>query len=278
MSATWDSAEPPPVPRLTPLGRLLIALRLPAIGVIIFGGLPLLLLARGVERPICGARRPVSSWIARLAMRASLRLTGLRLKVRGRRMGAPGAIVANHSSWLDIFVLNGRENTFFIAKSEVAGWPGIGTAARAAGTLFVKRDPRESQRQQRILEERLRAGHHLCFFPEGTSTDGSRVLPFKSTLFAAFREASLRDRLWIQPVSLVYHAPPGQDARVYGWWGDMDFAPHMIRILGLTRRGTVELIYHDALKVADFPDRKTLARAAGDAVREGVEEARRRPA
>ena len=82
---------------------------------------------------------------------------------------------------------------------------------------------------------RLLAGHKLLFFPEGTSTDGLRVLPFKSTLFAAFFEPELHHTMWIQPVSVVYYAPVGEEARFYGWWGDMEFAPHLLKTLAARR-------------------------------------------
>lgn len=273
MSLTWESVDPPPRPRVTPLGWALVALRLPAVALLIFGLLPVFLLVRAVERPLCGSRRPASPRISRFALRNALRVMGLRLRVEGRPMGVPGAIVANHSSWLDIFALNGGEPVYFVAKEEVARWPGIGFGARAIGTLFVRRDRRDARNQQQALERRLLAGHHLCFFPEGTSTDGRRVLPFKSTLFSAFLHAELRERLWIQPVSVTYHPPAGADPRLYGWWGDMDFATHLVRIMGHVRRGDVVLNYRPPLRVADFADRKALAQAAGESVRVGVEEA-----
>jgi lyso-ornithine lipid O-acyltransferase len=93
-----------------------------------------------------------------------------------------GALVANHASWLDIFTLNACDRIYFVSKSEVAGWPGIGWLARATGTVFINRQGREAQMQKLLFEARLRAGHRLLFFPEGTSTDGQRVLDFKSTL------------------------------------------------------------------------------------------------
>lgn len=119
-------------------------------------------------------------------------------------------------------------------------------------------------------------GHKLVFFPEGTSTDGLRVLPFKSTLFAAFFEENLREDIWIQPVSVNYHAPAGEEARFYGWWGDMAFAPHLLKALGARRQGCITVVYHTPLRVRDYADRKVLAKEAEVAVRSGlrVEEGR----
>ena len=197
---------------------------------------------------------------------------GLRVVRRGQPMTGEGAIVANHSSWLDIFVLNASDRVYFVSKAEVAGWAGIGWLARATGTVFIARKGSEAKAQAELFETRLHAQHRLLFFPEGTSTDAIRVVPFKSTLFAAFFADGLRDRLSIQPVSVVYHAPPGQDPRFYGWWGDMDFASHFLRMLATWRHARVEVTFHDPVAVAAFPDRKALAayceaviRAAHDA-------------
>lgn len=182
-------------------------------------------------------------------------------------MSQPGAVVANHSTWLDIFTLNAGKRIFFVSKAEVARWAGIGWLARATGTVFITRDRREARAQKAIFEERLTIGHKLLFFPEGTSSDGQRVLPFKSTLFAAFFSDDLRDLVWVQPVTVVYTAPDGQPENFYGWWGDMDFGPHLLKILAASPQGRVDVYCHDPVRVADFADRKTLAQSCEDAVR-----------
>jgi 1-acyl-sn-glycerol-3-phosphate acyltransferase len=194
---------------------------------------------------------------------------GLRLTVGGQQMQKRGALVANHSSWLDIFVLNSRKNIYFVSKSEVARWPGIGWLARATGTVFIRRNAREAKAQTKVFEDRLLAGHKLLFFPEGTSTDGLRVLPFKSTLYAAFFSENLRQEMWIQPVSVVNYAPAGESARFYGWWGNMDFGSHLIKTLAAKRQGRVDLMYHPPLRVSDFENRKALALKTESLVREG---------
>ena len=176
-------------------------------------------------------------------------------------------MVANHSSWLDIFALNAEKRVYFVSKDEVASWPGIGWLAKATGTVFIRRDARQAAEQKRVFEELLSAGQKLLFFPEGTSTDGLRVLPFKPTLFAAFFAENLRDLLWVQPVTVVYHAPRGEEPRFYGWWGDMDFGAHLLKTLGASPQGRVEVWWHDPVKVSDFADRKVLARHCEAAVR-----------
>lgn len=267
MKGTWDADEPEEPVRIGPAGWLSVVLRGLAVGTVVFGGLAVLLLLRLFEKPLHGLQRPWTPYVTQSVCRVALVLMGLRLTVHGQQMQHHGAIVANHSSWLDIFVLNSRKNIYFVSKSEVAGWPGIGWLARATGTLFIRRDPREARAQTKLFEDRLLAGHKLLFFPEGTSTDGLRVLPFKSTLYAAFFSEHLKHRIWVQPVTLVYHAPKGASPRFYGWWGDMDFGSHLLKTLAAKRQGRIELIYHAPLRIDDFPNRKTLARATEDIVR-----------
>ena len=168
-------------------------------------------------------------------------MMGLKRHVSGSPSPERGAYVANHSSWLDIFVLNASKRIYFVAKEEVHGWPGIGWLARGTGTVFIRRDRRDAKRQQEMFEDRLRAGHHLLFFPEGTSTDGQRVLPFKTTLFAAFTTEAMRDFLTVQPITLRYHAPDGEDPRFYGWWGEMGFGFGLLKVLAALPSGRQHL-------------------------------------
>lgn len=266
---TW-AGDPPPEP--VPYGILAafrILRRAIPILVSILAGLVLLLSLRLIERPLFGLHRPWTPWITQAVCRLTLIFLGLRFHRTGRPMDGQGAIVANHSSWLDIFVLNASDRIYFVSKSEVANWPGIGTLARATGTLFIARDPRAARDQTKLFEKRLLDGQRLLFFPEGTSTDGLRVLPFKSTLFAAFFAPELHENMAIQPVSVTYHASEGCDPRTYGWWGDMNFGSHLLATLALPRQGRVEVTYHAPLPVPDFDSRKALAHAAETCIRDG---------
>jgi 1-acyl-sn-glycerol-3-phosphate acyltransferase len=254
----WQTA-PHPHRRLGPGDWLRVMWRGTLIGVLTYGGLAVLLLVRLVEAPLCGQNRPVTPWITQWVCRQALRLMRLPLTVHGTPMTRPGAVVANHSSWLDIFALNACQRVYFVAKSEVSGWPGIGWLARATGTVFINRKGVEAKVQQRLFEDRLLAGHRLLFFPEGTSTDAVRVLPFKSSLFQAFFAPALAPVLHVQPVTVVFHAPQGQDPRHYGWWGEMDFASHLLQTLATARQGRVELTFHPEVPVDAFRDRKELA-------------------
>ena len=269
MNMTWDGAPPPDHVPTGPVAILRMIWRGIGIILIIVVGLVLLVPLRWIERPLFGLHRPWTPWITQVVCRLSLFWLGLSYRRTGAPMQGQGAIVANHSSWLDIFVLNAADRIYFVSKSEVAGWPGIGTLARATGTLFIARDPRQAKAQIDLFEKRLLAGQRLLFFPEGTSTDGLRVLPFKTTLFAPFFADDLHAYLAVQPVTVVYHAPAGRDVRTYGWWGDMEFGTHLLATLALPRHGRVEVMYHPSLTVSEFAHRKALAAAAEADVRAG---------
>ncbi|GAA6165309.1 lysophospholipid acyltransferase family protein [Pelagimonas sp. KU-00592-HH] len=270
MSATWSGdGDYPEDKKIGPMGWLRVVLRGLVLGTLVFGCLGILLLVRLIEKPIHGVHRPWTPWITQFVCRNAFRILGIPFSSRGTLMKERGAVVANHSSWLDIFALNARKRIYFVSKAEVANWPGIGWLAKATGTVFINRDRREAAKQKQVFEERLLAGHKLLFFPEGTSTDAIRVLPFKTTLFAAFFTEELREKLWVQPVTVLYHAPDGADTRFYGWWGDMDFGGHLLKVLASGKQGRIELIYHAPVKVSDFPDRKTLAAHCEAEVRGG---------
>lgn len=263
----WAGIPEPTDPPVGAAGVMRAALRGPALALAVFGGLGVLLALRGVEAGLHGARRPWTPHVTVAVCRAALALLGIARRTRGARDPAAGAQVANHSSWLDIFALNAAGPTVFVAKAEVAGWPGIGGLARATGTVFIERRRAEAGRQREALRARLARGELLTVFPEGTSTDGRRVLAFKTTILAAFAEAP---GLRVQPVTVLWHAPPGLRADLYGWWGEMSFGGHAWRMLAAPRGGAVELVHHAAVAVGGMPDRKRLAPALRSAVASGM--------
>ncbi|MFV0490353.1 MAG: lysophospholipid acyltransferase family protein [Pseudorhodobacter sp.] len=259
-----------PYERIGPVGWLRAGVRAVLFAIVVFGGLLILLALRLFEAPLFGKTRPWSPYVTQVVCRLCLPVLGLRATIRGRPMACRGAVVANHASWLDIIVLNAFDRVYFVSKSEVAAWPVIGWLARATGTLFIARDPAAAKHQQAQFETRLRAGHRLLFFPEGTSTDSRRILPFKTTLFAAFYTHGMEEIMHVQPVTVNYTAPGGKDPRFYGWWGDMDFATHMFVVLACPKPGHVALIYHDPVPVDEFKGRKPLAAHLEDVIRKGI--------
>ena len=270
MSEVWrQQIEPAPI-KIDFVGWLRVVKRGLPLGLLVFGCLMLLLLVRLVERPLFGAGRPWTPHITQFVCRSAFFIIGMEFEKQGDPMRGAGAVVANHSSWLDIFALNASKRIYFVSKAEVAKWPGIGWLARATGTVFIKRDRHEAVSQIAVFKERLSAGHKLLFFPEGTSTDGLLVLPFKPTLFAAFFDPALADTLRLQAVTLNYVAPVGVDPRFYGWWGDMAFGPHLLSTLATQKQGKVTAIYHTPVKLTDFADRKVLAKTLEEQVRAGL--------
>lgn len=270
MNLDWDM---PPEPEFSPLGMTgwlrALARGIP-LAVLVFGGLAILLLLRLVELPLYGMRRPVTPFVAQIVSRNAFRVMGIAFDTVGEVMTQRGAVVANHVSWLDIFALNARKRIYFVSKAEVAKWPVIGWLARASGTVFINRDRKEAKAQQDLFETRLLAGHKLLFFPEGTSTDGKVILPFKSTLFQAFFADHLRHEMHIQPATVIYRAPRDAAPRFYGWWGNMAFGPHLLMVLSARRQGSVTVVYHAPVRVDDFPNRKTLAAHVEKRVRAGL--------
>lgn len=270
MNGTWTREDEPDPVRIGPLGWIRAILRGSLMISVLLLGLALLLLVRLIERPIWGLKRPITPYITQLVCRISLFIMGLRLIIYGDRMQQNGAIVANHASWIDIFTINAAKRIYFVAKSEVAGWPLIGWLSRATGTVFIARRTQDAKIHRDVFEKRLQAGHQLMFFPEGTSTDGLQVLSFKPTLFEAFFAQNLRENLYIQPVTVKYSAPDGQKPRFYGWWGDMALGPHLLKSLAQRKHGLAQIIYHTPVAVADFAGRKELAKYCEDVVRAGM--------
>ena len=270
MSFTWTPEQEPPAFRITPVGWCRVVVRGLVLVVILLVAVLSMGLLRLVERPLHGMARPWTPLITQVVCRLAFVVLGMRHEAEGARMHQRGAVVANHSSWLDIFTLNARKRIYFVSKAEVANWPGIGFLAKITGTVFIARDRKEAKAQQALFESRLLAGHKLLFFPEGTSTDGFRVLPFKTTLFQAFFNETLRHEMHIQPVSVIYSAPDGQDPRFYGWWGDMDFGSHLLQCLAVRRNGAVKVVYHAPVRVEEFADRKALAAHVEQVVRGGM--------
>jgi 1-acyl-sn-glycerol-3-phosphate acyltransferase len=265
---SWDELDPPELPEPGLRGRVAGYLRIAAAALLTAALLVLYILFKGIERvfPRFRAREGVQ----RLWARIVARLAGIRVRVSGEPMPHGGALVANHVSWSDIFVLVGAARMTFVAKAEVRGWPGIGAIAALCDTVFVERRRTAAKAQEAELRARMLRGERLLFFPEGTSTDGRRVLPFRSTLFAAVTAEELRDVAWVQPVSVVYKAPDGLPAEFYGWWGDMDFGGHVWSVLTRSFGGEAEVVFHAPVRVADRPDRKALARETWAAVEQGL--------
>lgn len=191
----------------------------------------------------------------------------------------PCLLASNHISWLDIPVLSALFPACFIAKSEIDNWPIFGWLARMQQTLFVSRERRSATAKfNQAMQRRFAAGEHLVLFPEGTSSDGNRVLPFKTALFGAIKTGADRSdediTVPIQPVSIAYtkfHGlPMGRDIRpTFAWYGDMEIVPHLWRAL-CSGPCDVTVQFHNLLDIKQFENRKQLARYSEQTVRRGM--------
>lgn len=213
-----------------------------------------------------------STWMPRLFHRIVCGALGVRVEVRGvRAVATPTLFVVNHVSWLDIFVLGAQLPAAFVAKSEVAAWPLVGLLARLQPTLFVRRDDRRgAARQAGDLARLLRAHGAAVLFAEGTSSDGSQVLPFRTSLFGAVVDVP---GLRIQPVSLAYVGLSGAPVTAanrdtVAWYGDMTLAPHLFALAGETRIDAALLLHPPFVPGVD---RKALAQRCETLVRAGCE-------
>ncbi len=210
---------------------------------------------------------PGNGWmrVARTYWAAVRRVLGISLRVIGapaEARGRPVVFVSNHSSWIDIPVLGSRLTACFVAKSEVGSWPGIRTIARLGRTVFVSRRGTDTIRELELLRERLARGQNLILFPEGTTSDGARVLAFRSSFLAV---AEGENPPLLQPVSIVYdrvdYLPAGRAQRaLFAWYGDMDLLPHFWR-LGRHAGMRVTVVLHPAVEPASYPNRKVLSQA-----------------
>jgi len=219
--------------------------------------------------------------MARLYWGVMCRILGLKLRVIGsaaRRTedGRPVVYVSNHSSWLDVLVLGAQLDACFTAKEEVGRWPVIGTIARLGRTVYVRRQRGSTGRERDEMRARLGNGDNLILFPEGTTSDGSRVLSFRSAFLSIAQLPATEAGMppIVQPVSVVYDRlaglPMGRASRpVFAWYGDMDIASHFWR-LAQHRGMRASVLLHTPLDPRDFPDRKALARAIWAAAADGA--------
>jgi 1-acyl-sn-glycerol-3-phosphate acyltransferase len=203
----------------------------------------------------------VRRWSAALLaiLRAELRINGWPAG------GLPGnvLIVANHVSWLDIFVLNAAQPSRFVAKADLARWPVVGRLIAGVGTLFIERGRgRDAHRINHHARAALVSGDVIAIFPEGKTSDGSELLPFHGSLLQPVIDA----RGQVQPMAIRYRGSDGAHSDSAAYVGDMKFSTSLWRVLG-ERRMIVLLDLAPPLR-AHGRHRRDLAREAEDAIRQ----------
>jgi len=173
---------------------------------------------------------------------------------------ASGMIICNHVSYLDIFVMSAIVPCAFVAKKEIESWPLFGGLSHMAGTLFLDRERRsDTQRVGGELEERLASGTVVVLFPEGTSSDGTEVLPFRSSLF----EPALSSGAPLTPAHVSYHAAGAEVATEIAYWGEMQMLPHVMNLLG---KPEIAATVRFGQSSSPLQDRKQTAMAMREAV------------
>ncbi|HRY08184.1 MAG TPA: lysophospholipid acyltransferase family protein, partial [Hyphomicrobiaceae bacterium] len=244
---------------------------------------PLMPLQAGLVRFAPRLARRLPHWYHRRVCR----LIGVRLDIEGTVVrDRPVLLVSNHTSWLDIPVLSALAPVSFVAKKEVGTWPGVAALARLQRTVFVDRQRRSAVGSTAgEIIDRLGAGDSIVLFAEGTSSDGNRVLPFRTSLFAAAKPSAAARPVnsdasevvahaVVQTISIVYthlHGVPlgRADRPLIGWYGDMDLPPHAWELL---KAGPldVRIMVGPPVPLDAFADRKGLARHSEDEIRANV--------
>lgn len=208
---------------------------------------------------------PAESAADRIGRRWAMRVArqmGLRIVFDGELPAGPVAIVANHLSYLDIVALWCLVPGAFVARADVANWPVIGVASRLIGTISIDRTrKRDLLHVIPELSAILASGRNVIFFPEGTSSPGETVLPFRSSLF----EAAARRGVPVVGVSLQYETPESAPAAAWSvcWWGGMTFPRHVFALLSIPY---VVARVRFSPPIQPSQDRKMLCRLARESV------------
>ncbi len=199
---------------------------------------------------------------------------GIKVKISGKIDNKNILYVANHISYLDVFILGAFVKGIFVAKLEIKNWPLINKISALGRTIYVNRSKILSIKEQiNILENYLKKKENLILFPEGTSSDGSKVLPFKSSLFSLTEIEKLREYK-VQPVSISYSKIDGMPVEkkfrpFFAWFGNMDLISHAWKFLGLGL-SEVDIKFHKPIKFNKFKDRKEASKVCQNIISDQV--------
>ena len=192
-----------------------------------------------------------------------LRIFGIKIKTFGKvSINSPILLISNHASYLDIIILGSLFKTSFIAKKEISKWPLLGILAKLQNTIFIDRRVSSLKNQENQIIKHLNEKKNLVIFPEGTSSDGNRVLPFKSSLFNIF-EKNLNSKILVQTITIVYKKINGIpmnriERKNITWHSNMDLIPNIFNVLKKLSI-EAEVIFNDEFLPSKEYDRKKLA-------------------
>ena len=191
------------------------------------------------------------------------RIFGIKIKIFGKAsINFPNLLISNHASYLDIIILGSLFKTSFVAKKEISKWPLFGILAKLQNTIFIDRRISSLKNQENKIMEHLSKKKNLVIFPEGTSSDGNKVLPFKSSLFNIF-EKNLNAKISIQTITIVYKKINGIpmnriERKNITWHSNMNLIPNMLNVLKKLSI-EVEIIFNEEFIPNKEYDRKKLA-------------------
>ena len=203
----------------------------------------------------------IGTWLLVIFHRLLLWLLSVKVEHEGNYQRAKDCnfFVSNHISYLDIPILGSIFPLRFVAKSEVEFWPILGFLSKLARTIFIKRHRSDSLIQKNKILNFLSSGDKVFIFPEGTTSDGNRVLNFKSSSFSALEN----ENFLIQPIIILYSDLNGIPINrwlrpLIAWYGDMDLKPHILKLVSLISI-KARLIYLDPVSSSNFSSRKELS-------------------
>ncbi|MDG2186964.1 MAG: lysophospholipid acyltransferase family protein [Hyphomicrobiales bacterium] len=205
--------------------------------------------------------------------RILLKLFDIKITVKGEINDQPGLIVSNHGSWVDIFLISSVLRTVFVAKKDVSTWPFISFLARLQKTIFIDRNnPKKLMKTVKDIEKRILKNEKIVIFPEGTSSDGNKILPFKSSIFILC-DLIKEKNATIQPISIAYTKYNGLaidriSRPLIAWYGNMNLLSHLYFMI---KSGSfdVEITFHNKIDISEKKSRKEIANECEKQIRRG---------
>ena len=211
----------------------------------------------------------IEKWLPVLFHKMLLWLLSVEVEIVGEtdQSKKSNLFISNHLSYLDIPILGSKFPMRFVAKSEVESWPFFGFLAKKGRSIFIRRNKTDSFIQKNKILDMLSSGEKIFVFPEGTTSDGNRVLDFKSSSFSSVENQSFM----IQPIVIVYSDLNGIPINrwlrpMIAWYGDMDLKPHLSKLVGLMSI-KAKLIYLETVNTQNFENRKDLSKHLEDRIR-----------
>ena len=211
----------------------------------------------------------IEKWLPVLFHKMLLWLLSIKVEIVGKTYQSKKSnlFISNHLSYLDIPILGSKFPMRFVAKSEVESWPIFGFLAKKGRSIFIRRNKTDSFNQKNKILDVLSSGEKVFIFPEGTTSDGNRVLEFKSSSFSSVENQNFK----IQPIVILYSNLNGIPINrwlrpMIAWYGDMDLKPHLFKLVGLISI-KAKLIYLEPVNTQNFKNRKDLSNHLEDKIR-----------